>query len=127
MWSIDHMLSRIARLIQHHYDGCWILQFVYLAFFKLACHWYDEEEAVPKRMHGHLPMQCIVSAWSQHPIDLLSLYVPSTSPPILKGKLYIITEYAGNGNLHDYIKKQKSRIHEDLIWKLFTQASLGCH
>lgn len=42
-----------------------------------------------------------------------------------RGKLYIITEYAGNGNLHDYIKKQKQRLHEDLIWKLFVQILLG--
>ena len=38
-----------------------------------------------------------------------------------QGKLYIITEYAGNGNLHDYIKKQKQRLPEDMIWKLFAQ------
>ncbi|PNG63353.1 Serine/threonine-protein kinase Nek6, partial [Tetrabaena socialis] len=38
-----------------------------------------------------------------------------------KGKLYIITEYAANGNLHDYIKKQKNRLTEDLIWKLYIQ------
>ncbi|PNW83271.1 hypothetical protein CHLRE_05g232750v5 [Chlamydomonas reinhardtii] len=42
-----------------------------------------------------------------------------------KGKLYIITEYAANGNLHDYIKKQKSRLTEDLIWKLYIQILLG--
>ncbi|GAX78668.1 hypothetical protein CEUSTIGMA_g6106.t1 [Chlamydomonas eustigma] len=42
-----------------------------------------------------------------------------------KGKLYIITEYAGNGNLHDYIKKQKQRLPEDMIWKLFCQILLG--
>ncbi|KAG2429699.1 hypothetical protein HYH02_013957 [Chlamydomonas schloesseri] len=42
-----------------------------------------------------------------------------------KGKLYIITEYAANGNLHDYIKKQKSRLPEDLIWKLYIQILLG--
>ncbi|KAG2487503.1 hypothetical protein HYH03_013921 [Edaphochlamys debaryana] len=42
-----------------------------------------------------------------------------------KGKLYIITEYAANGNLHDYIKKQKSRLPEELIWKLFIQILLG--
>ncbi|GFR51624.1 hypothetical protein Agub_g14051 [Astrephomene gubernaculifera] len=42
-----------------------------------------------------------------------------------KGKLYIITEYAANGNLHDYIKKQKSRLTEELIWKLYIQILLG--
>eukprot|EP00195_Chlamydomonas_chlamydogama_P009069 CAMPEP_0202904676 /NCGR_PEP_ID=MMETSP1392-20130828/30593_1 /ASSEMBLY_ACC=CAM_ASM_000868 /TAXON_ID=225041 /ORGANISM="Chlamydomonas chlamydogama, Strain SAG 11-48b" /LENGTH=558 /DNA_ID=CAMNT_0049592433 /DNA_START=449 /DNA_END=2125 /DNA_ORIENTATION=- len=42
-----------------------------------------------------------------------------------RGKLYIITEYASNGNLHDYIKRQKSRLPEDLIWKLFEQILLG--
>ena len=41
--------------------------------------------------------------------------------PYVQGKLYIITEYAANGNLHDYIKKQKTRLSEDLIWKLFVQ------
>lgn len=46
------------------------------------------------------------------------------APPtfaVAQGKLYIITEYAANGNLHDYIKKQKSRLTEDLIWKLYIQ------
>ncbi|KAL6749037.1 NIMA-related kinase 4 [Haematococcus lacustris] len=42
-----------------------------------------------------------------------------------RGKLYIITEYAANGNLHDYIKKQKLRLPEELIWKLFVQILLG--
>jgi hypothetical protein len=28
---------------------------------------------------------------------------------LLQGKLYIITEYASNGNLHDYIKKHRVR------------------
>ncbi len=42
-----------------------------------------------------------------------------------QGKLYIITEYAGNGNLHDYIKKQKTKLPEDLIWKLFIQILMG--
>ncbi|KAG1671969.1 hypothetical protein FOA52_013341 [Chlamydomonas sp. UWO 241] len=42
-----------------------------------------------------------------------------------RGKLYIITEYAGNGNLHDFIKKQKTRLNEDLIWKLFIQILMG--
>jgi NIMA (never in mitosis gene a)-related kinase len=42
-----------------------------------------------------------------------------------QGKLYIITEYAGNGNLHDYIKKQKTKLPEDLVWKLFIQILLG--
>ncbi|EFJ45748.1 NimA-related protein kinase 4 [Volvox carteri f. nagariensis] len=42
-----------------------------------------------------------------------------------KGKLYIITEYAANGNLHDYIKKQKSWLKEELIWKLYIQILLG--
>ena len=39
----------------------------------------------------------------------------------LQGKLYIITEYASNGNLHDYIKRQKQKLPEELIWKLFMQ------
>lgn len=43
-----------------------------------------------------------------------------------QGKLYIITEYASNGNLHDYIKKQKQKLPEDLIWKLFTQVLMVC-
>ncbi len=44
----------------------------------------------------------------------------------LQGKLYIITEYAANGNLHDYIKKQKAKLPEELIWKLYIQVrSLG--
>eukprot|EP00199_Chlamydomonas_sp_CCMP681_P000941 CAMPEP_0119104632 /NCGR_PEP_ID=MMETSP1180-20130426/2800_1 /TAXON_ID=3052 ORGANISM="Chlamydomonas cf sp, Strain CCMP681" /NCGR_SAMPLE_ID=MMETSP1180 /ASSEMBLY_ACC=CAM_ASM_000741 /LENGTH=504 /DNA_ID=CAMNT_0007089451 /DNA_START=36 /DNA_END=1546 /DNA_ORIENTATION=+ len=46
-----------------------------------------------------------------------------------RGKLYIITEYASNGNLHDYIKKHrevtKQRLPEDLIWKLFIQILMG--
>lgn len=42
-----------------------------------------------------------------------------------RGKLYIITEYASNGNLHDYIKKQKQKLPEELIWKLFVQILLG--
>ncbi|GLC47162.1 hypothetical protein PLESTB_001387600 [Pleodorina starrii] len=42
-----------------------------------------------------------------------------------KGKLYIITEYAANGNLHDYIKKQKTRLTEELVWKLYIQILLG--
>lgn len=42
-----------------------------------------------------------------------------------RGKLYIITEYAGNGNLHDYIKKQKQKLSEELVWKLFIQILLG--
>ena len=39
-----------------------------------------------------------------------------------QGKLCIVTEYAGSGNLHDYIKSQKKRLPEELIWKLFIQA-----
>lgn len=42
-----------------------------------------------------------------------------------RGKLYIVTEYASNGNLHDHIKKQKTRLSEELIWKLFIQILLG--
>eukprot|EP00798_Chlamydomonas_sp_ICE-L_P022983 gene22983-30171_t len=42
-----------------------------------------------------------------------------------QGKLYIITEYASNGNLHDFIKKQPDELDEDLIWKLFLQILLG--
>jgi serine/threonine protein kinase len=41
---------------------------------------------------------------------------------IIQGKLYIITEYASNGNLHDYIKRHKHKLPEELIWKLFMQA-----
>ena len=51
------------------------------------------------------------------PDQLIALYATSHA----QGKLYIITEYAGNGNLHDYIKKQKQRLPEDMIWKLFAQ------
>jgi hypothetical protein len=51
------------------------------------------------------------------PVQLTSLHATSHA----QGKLYIITEYAGNGNLHDYIKKQKQRLPEDMIWKLFAQ------
>lgn len=42
-----------------------------------------------------------------------------------QGKLYIITEYASNGNLHDFIKKQPDELDEDLVWKLFLQILLG--
>lgn len=42
---------------------------------------------------------------------------------LMQGKLCIITEYAGNGNLHDYIKKEKQCLPEDLIWKLYIQVS----
>lgn len=42
-----------------------------------------------------------------------------------RGKLYIVTEYAGNGNLHDHIKKQKTRLEEELVWRLFIQILLG--
>ncbi|MEW5302088.1 MAG: hypothetical protein WDW36_004898 [Sanguina aurantia] len=42
-----------------------------------------------------------------------------------RGKLCIITEYAGNGNLHDYIKREKQCLPEDLIWKLYIQILLG--
>lgn len=53
---------------------------------------------------------------------LNGLTTRGTKPrPSLQGKLYIVTEYAANGNLHDYIKKQKSRLTEELIWKLYIQ------
>lgn len=44
-----------------------------------------------------------------------------------KGKLFIVTEYASNGNLHDFVKRQKANLAEDLIWKLFFQMLLGLH
>lgn len=41
------------------------------------------------------------------------------------GKLFIITEYAAAGNLHDYIKRQRTRLPEELIWKLLLQMLCG--
>ena len=38
-----------------------------------------------------------------------------------QGKLYIITEYAGGGNLHDYIKQSKTKLPEEFVWKMFVQ------
>ncbi len=39
----------------------------------------------------------------------------------MQGKLFIVTEYAGNGNLHDFIKAQPSKLPEDLVWRLALQ------
>lgn len=41
------------------------------------------------------------------------------------GKLFIITEYASRGNLHDFIKRQRTKLPEDLIWKLLIQMLSG--
>jgi hypothetical protein len=38
-----------------------------------------------------------------------------------QGKLFIITGYASNGNLHSYLNRQASKLPEALIWKLFIQ------
>lgn len=46
---------------------------------------------------------------------------------LVQGKLFIITEYAGNGNLHDYLKRQTQRLSEDLVWRLFIQTLCGLH
>ncbi|WIA21015.1 hypothetical protein OEZ85_005347 [Tetradesmus obliquus] len=44
-----------------------------------------------------------------------------------KGKLYICMEYAAAGNLYDFIKRQASKLPEQIIWKFFIQMLLGLH
>ncbi|KAF6255804.1 NimA-related protein kinase 4 [Scenedesmus sp. NREL 46B-D3] len=44
-----------------------------------------------------------------------------------KGKLYICMEYAAAGNLYEFIKRQASKLPEQIIWKFFIQMLLGVH
>lgn len=39
----------------------------------------------------------------------------------IQGKLYICMEYASGGNLHTFINRQKQKLPEELIWRLFVQ------
>eukprot|EP00877_Chromochloris_zofingiensis_P008776 jgi/Chrzof1/4151/Cz14g00290.t1 len=42
-----------------------------------------------------------------------------------KGKLFIVTEFAAGGNLHDFVKRQKQKLPEELVWRLYIQMLLG--
>lgn len=44
----------------------------------------------------------------------------------LQGKLYICMEYAPGGNLYAFINRQKQKLPEELIWRMFIQVSTGC-
>jgi serine/threonine protein kinase len=66
----------------------------------------------------------------QVPTDQLSPHQPPTpsrhQPPTAanrhpQGKLFIVMEYAGGGNLHEFIKSQGGPLAEDVIWKLLIQ------
>lgn len=39
-----------------------------------------------------------------------------------QGKLFIVMECAGGGNLHEHIHKQGGPLPEELVWKLLGQA-----
>lgn len=41
----------------------------------------------------------------------------------LQGKLFIVTEFAAGGNLHDFVKRQKQKLPEELVWRLYIQVS----
>ncbi|KIY99714.1 hypothetical protein MNEG_8245 [Monoraphidium neglectum] len=39
-----------------------------------------------------------------------------------KGRLYIVMEFAGGGNLHEFITRSQGPLAEDVIWRLLIQA-----
>jgi serine/threonine protein kinase len=41
----------------------------------------------------------------------------------MQGRLFIVTEYAQGGSLHDLIKRQEGPLPEQLVWRLFIQVS----
>lgn len=68
-------------------------------------------------------MRCLclfkMSASARVPLLLLLL--------LSQEKLCIVTEYASNGNLHDYIQCSRRKLPEDLVWKLFIQVCVTSH
>ena len=74
-------------------------------------------------------MRCLclfkTSASARVPLLLLLLLLLLL---VSQEKLCIVTEYASNGNLHDYIQRScRRKLPEDLVWKLFIQVRVTSH
>jgi len=89
------------------WKGCVILN-------ALAGEWPHTSRTSCKPLHGNSNLSTV---WHS---------TVSAAAWCLQGKLYIVTEYAANGNLHEYIKQHGGqRFSESMIWKLFCQILLG--
>jgi len=98
---------------------------VYKVIRKIDRNYYAMKEIDLQGMSRREQEECIreTRVLSSLDSDFIIKYYDSF---LERGKLYIITEYAANGNLHEYIKhRQGQRFPEGLIWKLFCQILLG--
>ncbi|DBA78119.1 TPA: hypothetical protein ACH3X2_008092 [Trebouxia sp. C0005] len=58
--------------------------------------------------------------------DLDSPYIIKFFDSFLdQGKLYIVTEFASKGSVHELINKFKGQVPEDICWKMLIQTTLG--